>query len=79
MAESTEGKCVVCNGMIVEKVVRRFNPMSGPLIIGPGSRQQFHEVSEGFYCQDCGLMYKFPPVPKKKPVKKTRIRTKTSK
>lgn len=59
--EPTKGKCVFCGGMIVEKIARKFNPVAGPLIIGPGGKNQFHEVSEGFYCQHCGLKYEFIP------------------
>lgn len=38
--------------------------MSGPLIIGPGSKGQFSDVTS-FYCGDCGVVYKFLPSVKK--------------
>lgn len=59
MKKQTEGKCVSCGGVIVEKVVRKFDPTMGSAIIGPGSKNQFHEISEGFYCTNCGLKYEF--------------------
>jgi len=55
------GSCMVCKGDIIKDVATEFNPMSGPLIIGPGSRQQFSEVLRGYYCTGCGLKYQFPP------------------
>ena len=58
------GECVVCQGPIVKDVVREYDPMRGPPVIGPGSRQQFHSVTKGFYCDDCGVYYHH--VPKKK-------------
>jgi len=57
----TDGKCRVCGGEIVEKIVSKFDPMSGPAIIGPGSRQQFHNVSKGFHSRKCGIKYDFVP------------------
>ena len=64
----TEGKCVYCGGDIVEEIIKTFDPTMGPMIIGPGSKNQFRETSEGFYCQNCGLKYKFVP-------KKTNVAT----
>lgn len=62
MAEKeAKGKCVVCKGKLIEKVVRKFDATMGPMIIGPGSRNQFREESEGFYCLNCGLKYEFVP------------------
>lgn len=55
----TNGKCVYCNGDIVERVVKTFDPMSGLPIIGPGSARQFKETPTGFYCKNCGLKYQF--------------------
>jgi len=64
---STEGKCVVCGGEIVERRTREFDPMSGPLIFGPGSRRQFKVVNKGLHCSKCGLKYEFlPPADLKK-------------
>ena len=65
MERRTDGKCVVCEGEIVEVIEKEFDPMSGPLIIGPGSRQQFHNVSKGYHCKKCGLKYAFIPKVKK--------------
>ena len=62
----TEGICVVCGGEIFELVDSEFDPRLGPAIIGPGSKQQHHDVSKGFHCTLCGLKYLFiPPVLKK--------------
>jgi hypothetical protein len=62
MAENNEvktGTCGVCGGRIVEKKGFAFDPVFGPPIIGPGSRDQHTEVSYGFYCEKCGLKYEF--------------------
>ncbi len=61
--------CRVCGGDIIENIVVRFNAMHGSMILGPGSRNQFHESTEGYYCQSCGLKYRFVPEKKKKPKK----------
>ena len=62
MAEKkTKGKCVVCKGTLIEKIVRKFDASMGPVIIGPGSKNQYYEESEGFHCEDCGLKYEFIP------------------
>jgi len=55
----TEGKCGVCQGEIVEKVVSEHMP--GPVIYGPGSRGQIRDVSKGYHCVECGLKYEFVP------------------
>jgi len=65
MEIKTDGKCIVCGGEIVGEIIKEFDPKMGPLIIGPGSKQQFHNVDKGFHCKQCGLKYKF--VPPKKP------------
>lgn len=57
----TDGKCVFCSGPIVEMIVREFDARSGPMIIGPGSKHQHHDVSQGFHCTKCGLKYEFVP------------------
>jgi len=57
----TEGHCIVCKGKIVEVVTSEFDPMTGPPVVGPGSRRQFKEASKGYYCEDCGLKYQFIP------------------
>ena len=56
-----KGACKVCGGDITEKIVHEYNPMTGPPIIGPGSRQQYHYVSKGLYCTQCGVKYEFVP------------------
>lgn len=61
MEKSTKGKCVVCGGEIVEVIVTEYNPMTGPPIIGPGSRQQYRDVSKGYHCKNCGIKYAFVP------------------
>lgn len=61
----TSSTCVVCGGPIVERVDREFDARSGPMIIGPASQQQFHDVSKGYHCTKCGLKYEFLPPPKK--------------
>lgn len=63
----TDGKCVFCGGPIVEKIVQEFNAACGPMMFGPGSRGQFHEVSHGFHCTGCGLKYEFVPTSKQCP------------
>jgi len=68
MEKPTEGKCVVCKGQIVEMITSEFNPKFGSLIIGPGSKEQFHEVSQGFHCKKCGLKYAFVPMERNKPI-----------
>lgn len=57
----TEGKCVVCQSVIVERRVEEFNPMFGPPVDGPGSEKQFHIASAGYHCSKCGLKYDFIP------------------
>jgi len=65
MKRQTNGKCVVCGGVIVELIEREFDATTGPMIFGPGSKGQFREVSKGFYCshESCGIKYQFIPKP----------------
>lgn len=56
-----KGACRVCGGDITEKFIQEYNPMTGPPIIGPASRQQYHYVSKGLYCKQCGVKYEFVP------------------
>lgn len=57
MEKAMGKKCIVCKeGEIVEKIVQKFTSLSLP-IIGPGSRDQFSDVSEGYFCKKCGLKY----------------------
>ena len=53
------GVCKVCKGEVVEKIVAKFDSLTGPPIIGPGSANQYKKVSEGYYCKNCGLKYEF--------------------
>ncbi|MFO0705105.1 MAG: hypothetical protein U0517_04085 [Candidatus Andersenbacteria bacterium] len=51
------GRCRVCDGNIVERrVVPRRH---GPIPIGPGSRSHADTVVDGFYCDRCGICYRF--------------------
>lgn len=63
---ATEGKCIVCGGEIFQMIVSEFDPMTGPLIIGPGSKHQFREASAGFHCTRCGIKYLFIPPAREK-------------
>jgi len=58
-----KGACRIpgCGGDITERIVQEYNPMTGPPIFGPGSRQQYHYVSQGLYCKKCGVKYEFVP------------------
>ena len=66
MDRHTEGKCRVCQGEIVEKIVSESIPRTGPVIYGPGSGRKLRDVSKGYHCVECGLKYEFVPVPVKK-------------
>lgn len=61
------GTCVFCGGKVTEDFVQKFDASSGPMIIGPGSRDQFYWASTGLGCIDCGLAYK--KLPKQQPGK----------
>jgi hypothetical protein len=61
MNKPTEGKCVHCGSPIVERIDREFIAEYGPAIFGPGSRDQFCDVSKGYHCTGCGLKYEFVP------------------
>jgi hypothetical protein len=44
-----------------------YNPMSGPITIGPGSRSQFsREEHQECFCENCGSLYKAEVVKKKR-------------
>lgn len=58
------GRCIVCGGKVVQKIVEKFDPSSGPKIIGPGYKKQMIEISEGYHCISCGLKYEFPTIKK---------------
>ncbi len=74
MPEKTSGHaCVVCRGKIIEVTESEFDARTGPLIIGPGSVQQFQEKTS-YHCGQCGIEYRFlpkwsPPPPKYGPLK----------
>ncbi len=61
--EKTSGICMVCNGEIIERIKRIFDPSLGPQVIGVDgpSNHQFKNVSEGYYCKKCGIKYEFIP------------------
>lgn len=57
--------CLVCHKEIVETFsVQYSDSMHRPVIIGPGSRDQFSRMSEGLHCSGCGIMYRYLPKPK---------------
>ncbi len=51
----------MCRGVITDDTRKEFDPTMGAMIIGPGSRNQFHTVSHGYYCVKCGVKYQFVP------------------
>jgi len=53
-------KCVVCQGDVLTVSSSVFDATSGPLLIGPGSANQFRTVTS-HHCGTCGLKYEFPP------------------
>jgi len=57
--EQTQHKCRIpgCSGTIVRKFEQRYDPTSGPPIIGPGSRDQYLRTLVARYCEACGVMY----------------------
>lgn len=63
---STGSVCrgINCGGVVVEHTSSRYagDPMHA--IMGPGSRNQYTVFTE-YYCEKCGLTYKFPPPMKK--------------
>ncbi|MBI2669899.1 MAG: hypothetical protein HYX20_02040 [Candidatus Yanofskybacteria bacterium] len=63
MEKLTDGKCVVCGGVIAELIEREFDSTTGSLIYGPGSKNQYKNVSKGFHCHNCGIKYQFIPKP----------------
>jgi hypothetical protein len=52
-----EGVCVVCKGKVTETYSKVYDPRTGPLIIGPGSRSQYHWQTSGLSCASCGIKY----------------------
>ena len=57
----TDGQCVFCKGQIVEKITIEYDPLTGPLVLGPGGKGQFKEIGNKYHCRDCGLKYEFIP------------------
>lgn len=51
----TWARCVVCKGRIVGKFEMAFDATIGPLIIGPGSRNQYRRVLKGYHCSNCKI------------------------
>ena len=66
--KETIGTCR-CKGKIVlvTTYTSNYNPMSGPIIIGPGSRGQFSRVEhQECFCENCASLYKAEVVKKKR-------------
>ena len=61
--KSKTGTCVVCKGEVSGKYEKKLRPNvdSFRVPIGPGGRQYYSWQFQGYNCQQCGLMYKFPP------------------
>lgn len=59
--ESRVGECKVCKGKVTETFSKKYDPSTGPMIIGPGSKGQFFWRSSGLGCEDCGIAYKKLP------------------
>lgn len=59
------GTCKVCGSPAKPDVSMQYDPSSGPMIFGPGSRNQIKRVHKGFYCinKECGILYKWAPAP----------------
>ncbi len=55
------GKKCPCGGKIVFDVAQVYDPTTGPLICGPGSIRQYQMVPSDYYCDKCGVMYRFIP------------------
>lgn len=57
-------KCPVCGGEIVEKFfwVEKYNPLFGPPLIGPGSKEQICRVEKRTdpYCRNCRIKFQLP-------------------
>lgn len=57
--EQTGKACRIpgCAGAIVRKYARRYDATSGPVIIGPGSKDQYYKALAATYCETCKVMY----------------------
>ena len=49
-----------CGGDIVLHREHRYDPSTGPMIFGPGSKNQIRKY-ESLYCDACGLKYQKLP------------------
>jgi len=59
--EQTDVTCIVCKiGKIVEVKTEEFDPATSPMIVGPGSRNQF-QTRTSLHCGICGVVYQFLP------------------
>ena len=60
--EKIVGKCphASCKGSVIEVRVRKFNPIHGAQIIGPGGRSQWY-MSTSYHCDTCMTMVTGPP------------------
>lgn len=59
MEKKIVGKCL-CGGNVLEESKRVCSVPPGMRIIGPGGKKQYYTKTE-YYCEKCGIMYKFPP------------------
>lgn len=55
------GTCRVCSGKVYGHVRQEYDPRSGPMIIGPGSKSQIRAVHHGYECSECFLVYRKCP------------------
>lgn len=54
----TFGDCAYCGGH--DSIVADVREVQdGPIIYGPGNRT--YKIINGYYCNNCGLCYHFPP------------------
>ena len=59
--KTTNGKCRVCGGGVVEKFKEEKAEFSAHDIIGPGFGKKEQVVSSGLHCSVCGIKYAFIP------------------
>lgn len=60
--EAKKGACVVCNGTVTGEYRSECTTDFRNVPIGPGSRDYFHWVFQGYHCTKCGLKYEFCPL-----------------
>jgi predicted RNA-binding Zn-ribbon protein involved in translation (DUF1610 family) len=58
-------KCTACGGDVVEQESSEYDPSTGPMVIGPGSKSQYKRTTS-YFCADCGIVYVAPPKSMKK-------------